>query len=528
MTIPRDGRRVRAAAALASLTLVASGCGGGGDDPLPSASPAPTATAGASANPATPPTGAASPADQAALASFYNQKLNWTACAGQFQCVKVKVPVDYADPGGPTFNLAVTRLRTDNSKPVGSLLINYGGPGGSGVDYLQQAYTAVTEPVRDNYDLVSFDPRGVGGSKPIDCVTDKQLSEFLDADVTMDDPDDLPTYQRLVRDFVQRCDKNNGPLLGEVDTDNVARDLDVLRGVLGDETLHYLGYSYGTFIGARYAEMFPDKVGRLVLDGAVQPDLELDELSFAQAQGFERAWDAFVQNCLKGKDCQLGNKRGEIDTRVRAMLNSADNTPLRTRGGQGVSEATATYGILAALYNQQRWPFLRAAIFSAYNGDGTLLLQLADSYLERDEAGRFRGNANEVITAVNCLDRPYAGTVEQIQAEVPRFREASPIFGEFIAWGLLPCIYWPAQPDHGPLPVTAAGAAPIVVIGTTRDPATPYEWAKALAGQLESGVFVSHDGDGHTVYGDGNRCIDRLVEDYLVNGEAPKDGVECD
>jgi pimeloyl-ACP methyl ester carboxylesterase len=527
MITPPRGPRARAAAALACLALIASGCGGGGDEPLPSASASATPTTGASAGPSGQPSGG-TVVDQAALAKFHDQKLDWSGCGGIFQCVKVKVPVDYSQPDGATLNLAVTRLRTDSSKRIGSLLINPGGPGGSGVGFLQAAYTAITEPVRANYDLVSFDPRGVGNSKPIDCLTDDQLSRFVAADVTMDDPEDLPTYDRLVRDFVERCDKNNGPLLGEVDTDNVARDLDVLRAVLGDETLHYLGYSYGTFIGARYAEMFPDKVGRLVLDGAVQPDLGLDALSFAQAQGFERAWDAFVQACLKDKDCQLGDKRGEVDTRVRAMLNAADNQPLRTRAGRAVSEATATYGILAALYNQQRWEFLRSAIFAAYNGDGTALLLLADTYLERDPAGRFEGNANEVITAVNCLDRPYTGTLEQIQAQVPRFREASPIFGEFIVWGLLPCIYWSAKPDHGPVPVTAGGAAPIIVIGTTRDPATPYEWAKALANQLESGIFVSHDGDGHTVYGEGNRCIDRLVEDYLINGETPRDGVECD
>ncbi len=526
MMIPLGGPRTRAAAALAcSLVwaLIASGCDGGSGT-LPAASPAatPTSSAGSSAAPSV------ETVDPAALRAFTGQRLNWSSCAGTFQCTKVKVPVNYAEPDGPSLNLAVTRLRTTGSKRIGSLLINPGGPGGSGVGYLHAAATAITEPVRAGYDLVSFDPRGVGDSKPIDCLTDSQLSEFLDADVTMDDPGDLPTYERLARGYAEGCGKRTGPLLAEMDTDNVARDLDVLRAVLGDDKLHYLGYSYGTFIGARYAELFPDKVGRMVLDGAVQPDLSLEDLSYAQAQGFERAWDAFVKACLKDKDCQLGDKRGEIDSRVRAMLNAADNKPLGTRAGREVGEATATYGILAALYNQGRWDFLRQAIFAAYNGDGTGLLLLADNYLERDGSGKFGNNANEAISAVNCLDRPFSGTAEQIQAEVPRFRQASALFGEFIAWGLLPCSYWPVKPDGGPVPVTGPGAAPIVVIGTTRDPATPYEWAKALAGQLESGIFVSHDGDGHTVYGDGNRCIDRLVEDYLVNGEAPRDGVECD
>ncbi len=519
----RRGTRVRAAAVIAVLGLVAAGCSGGSDR-LPSASPAPAPTSAVDGTPVPTP----APAVAAALAKFYDQKLSWSACGGGFQCTKVKVPVDYEKPDGATLNLSVTRLRT-NGKRLGSLLLNPGGPGASGVGYLQAAYQGITEPVRANYDLVSFDPRGVGKSKPIDCVTDGQLDEFLSADVTMDDANDIAAWDRIAKRFAAGCRQRTGPLLGEVDTDNVARDLDVLRGVLGDETLHYLGYSYGTFIGARYAELFPGKVGRMVLDGAIDPGLSAVELSLAQAQGFQIAWEAFVAACLKDKkDCQIGGKRGEIETRLRGMLAAADKSPLRSRSGRPVPEAMATLGVVSALYSTQRWEFLRASLLSAYNGDGTGLLYLADAYLQRNDRGGFPDNSNEAIYAVNCLDRPFTGTPAQIEADLPRFQEASPLFGEFIAWSLLPCTYWPVQPAHEPGPVTGAGAAPIVVIGTTRDPATPYEWAKVLADQLESGIFVSHDGDGHTVYGDDNTCINRLVEDYLVNGEAPRDGVECD
>jgi pimeloyl-ACP methyl ester carboxylesterase len=529
MITPLRGPRARAAAALACLALIASGCGGDGDEPLPAASPASTPTTGASADPSGQPgSGGGTAVDPAALAEFHDQKLNWSACGGIFQCVKVKVPVDYSRPDGDTLNLAVTRLRSEGSKRIGSLLLNPGGPGASGVNYLQQAYTSITAPVRENYDLVSFDPRGIGNSKPLDCVTDSQLDGFLSADVTMDTPADVAAWDRIAKRFAAGCAQRTGPLLGEVDTDNVARDLDVLRAVLGDEALHYLGYSYGTYIGARYADLFPDRVGRMVLDGAIDPGLSAADLSIAQAKGFEIAWDAFAKACIKDKDCQLGDKRGEIDARLRSMLNSAEAKPLRSRSGRQVSEAMATLGVVSALYSTQRWEFLRASLFAAYNGDATGLLLLADAYLQRDDDGGFPDNSNEAIYAVNCLDRPFTGTPADIERDLPRFRDASPLFGEFIAWSLLPCTYWPEQPDGGPGPVTATGAAPIVVIGTTRDPATPYEWAKVLAGQLESGVFVSHDGDGHTVYGDGNRCIDRLVEDYLINGETPRDGVECD
>ncbi len=534
----RRGPRTRVAAALActlAFALIASGCGGDDDEPLPSASSAPAAeflrgrvAQRRRARSSAPPSPAPAVIDPATLTAFTGQKPDWTSCGGDFQCAQVKVPIDYAKPKGPSLNLAVTRLRTTGGSRVGSLLINPGGPGASGVNYLQQAYTSITEPVRAAYDLVSFDPRGTGNSKPIDCVTDSQLDDFLSADVTMDSRSDIDTWDKLARRFAAACDQRTGPLLGEVDTDNVARDLDVLRAVLGDENLHYLGFSYGTFIGARYAELFPDKVGRMVLDGAIDPGLSLVDLGLAQAQGFQTAWAAFVAACLKEKDCQLGDNKGEIDARLRSMLNAADKNPLRSRSGRELSEAMATLGVVSALYSASRWEFLRASLFAAYNGDGTGLLYLADAYLQRGDDGGFPDNSNEAIYAVNCLDRPYAGTPADIEADLPRFREASPLFGEFIAWSNLPCTYWPAQPEHGPGPVTAPGAAPIVVIGTTRDPATPYAWAQALAGQLESGIFVSHDGDGHTVYGDGNRCVDRLVEDYLINGESPRDGVECD
>jgi pimeloyl-ACP methyl ester carboxylesterase len=525
MTFPLGGSRSRTVAAVACLVLVTSGCNGGDDKSLPSASPALSATP--STNASTAPSATPAAVDPGALTKFTKQKLNWSSCAITFQCARVTVPIDYTKPDGKTLSLAVTRLKTTGTKRLGSLFINPGGPGGSGVDYLQAAYKSITEPVRTAYDLVSWDPRGVGASKPVDCVTDRQLDEFLSADVTMDDQGDVDHWDKISKSFAAGCSQHTGPLLAKVDTDDVARDLDVMRALLGDEKLHYLGYSYGTYIGARYAELFPRNVGRMLLDGAINPSLAAEDISVAQAHGFQVAWDAFAAACLKDKDCQLGDKKGEIDSRLRSMLNSADKNPLRSRSGREVTEAMATWGVAAALYSTQRWDYLRASLYAAYNGDGTGLLYLADTYLERDKNGGYPNNSNEVIYAVNCLDRPFNQTPAQIEADLPRFREASPLFGEFIAWSNLPCTYWPIKSGIVPSPVTAAGAPPIVVIGTTRDPATPYAWAQALAGQLDSGVFVSHDGDGHTVYGDGDKCIDRLVEDYLVNGETPRDGTKC-
>ncbi len=531
MTFPPGGPRARAAAAVAALVLVLAGCGE--SDPLgaPAATPGPTASTPGSAEPAgsSPPVGTSTTAVAPALAEYHVQDLEWTSCGGGFQCTKVTVPVDYAAPEGKTLELAMTRLGAAGpGRRIGSLLVNPGGPGASGVKYLQAAYTSITEPVRARYDLVSFDPRGIGKSKPINCLTDRQLDELLAADVTMDDESDVRTWDRLARRFAESCAENTGnALLRHVGTDDVARDLDVLRAVLGDKQLHYLGFSYGTYIGARYAELFPTRVGRLVLDGALDPSLSAEDLNLAQAKGFQTAWKAFVEACLDLSDCPIGGKEGEVDTRLVGMFKAADRSPLRSRSGREVTEALAATGVLSALYSTQRWEFLRSALAAAYNGDGTGLLFLADAYFQREDDGSFPDNSNEAIYAVNCLDRPVEESVADIQGRLPTYREASPLFGEFIAWSLLPCTYWPVPTDTVPGPVRAAGAAPIMVIGTTRDPATPYAWAIALAEQLKSGVFVSHDGDGHTVYGDGDPCIDPIVNDYLVNGETPRDGVEC-
>lgn len=528
MTFPPGGPRARAAAAVAALALVLTGCGD--SDPLgqPGATPEPSVSSPGKPGASAEPSSTTSSAPEADLAKYLDQDVNWTSCGGGFQCADVEVPVDYAKPDGKTLELAVTRLRTSGKK-IGSLLINPGGPGASGVGYLQAAYTSITPAVRSRYDLVSFDPRGIGNSKPIDCLTDSQLDVLLATDVTMDNDSDIQTWDREAKRFAASCAQNTGDtLLRHMDTDDVARDLDVLRAVLGDKKLHYLGFSYGTYIGARYAELFPEKVGRLVLDGALDPTLSADDLNVAQAKGFQTAWKAFVEACLNLKPCPIGKKKGEVDARLVSMFKASDRTALGTRSGRKVNEAIATTGVLSALYSTQRWEYLRGSLAAAYNGDGTGLLVLADAYFQRNDSGGFTDNANEAIYAVNCLDRPFSGSVDDIKASLPAYREASPLFGEFIAWSLLPCTYWPVPPTNTPGPVRAAGAAPIVVIGTTRDPATPWAWAKALAEQLESGVFVSHDGDGHTVYGDGNRCVDRIVDDYLVNGESPRDGVECE
>ncbi|NAZ84048.1 alpha/beta fold hydrolase, partial [Kineococcus sp. R8] len=318
-----------------------------------------------------------------------------------------------------------------------------------------------------------------------------------------------------------------GELAAHVDTGSVARDLDVLRAALGDARLSYLGKSYGTSIGATYAQAFPARVGRFVLDGAIDPALTSDEVNAGQAGGFEQALRAYVTDCLDGAECPL---RGSVDdgvAQVQQLLRNADEAPLRTGTPRPLTEGLTYLALAYPLYAEQLWPDLTAALAKAFSGDGSGLLALADAYTERRPDGSYANNANTVIYAVNCLDRGDTDTPADVERAAAELTRTSPTFGRFLAWSSLPCSTWPIPAVGRPGPVTAEGAGPIVVVGTTRDPATPYAWARSLAGELASGHLLTYDGDGHTAYRRGSSCVDATVDAYLVAGTVPDDGARC-
>ncbi|HEU4491029.1 MAG TPA: alpha/beta hydrolase, partial [Jiangellales bacterium] len=318
-------------------------------------------------------------------------------------------------------------------------------------------------------------------------------------------------------------------LLPHMSTVDVARDLDVLRAVLGDEQLTYLGKSYGTFIGATYAELFAERVGRMVLDGAMDPALPREEVALGQADGFERALRAYLDQCLAG-DCPLGRTLGEAQVTLDNLLAVIDAQPLPTGDeDRPLTQSLAILGIAYPLYLRADvgYPALTEALTAALAGDGSTLLTLADLYLHRDEEG-YQNNLNEAFYAVNCLDRPDTVTVAEIQEAEDRFAEVSPLFGPYLAWSGLPCTTWPVESTAVPGPLTAEGAAPILVVGTTGDPATPYEWAVSLADQLASGVLLTYEGFVHTAYRKNNDCVDDAVDRYLIEGEPPEDGLVCE
>ncbi len=480
---------------------------------------------------ASAPVPTAVPAD---LTGFYQQKPTWRGCSGAggsgdaaLQCATIQVPLDYADPAGGTIKLALDRVRAAGPGPkIGSLLVNPGGPGGSGLDYARAADQIVGSDIRARYDIVGFDPRGVGQSTPVKCLSDSQLDTFIDAEPAPDTPAEVARTQQLAKTLAAGCEQESARLLPHVGTVDAARDMDVIRAVVGDTQLHYLGKSYGTFLGATYAGLFPTRVGRMVLDGAIDPTLTSEQLDLGQAQGFQTALESFLADWVKRGDSPLGSTVAQAQQKLGQLLEQINAHPVPTGTARDLTSGQAFLGVVAPLYDRQAWPALRAAITELTKGRGDTLLQFSDLYSDRGPNG-YTSNANEVIYAVNCLDRPDNAGPAQVQSQLSEFTKASPVFGSALAWSSLPCADWPVPATGKPGPITAPGAPPILVVGTTRDPATPYRWAQSLARQLQSGVLLTRVGDGHTAYLEGNACIDAKVEAYLLRGTPPADGTRC-
>ncbi len=460
-----------------------------------------------------------------ALERFYAQEIAWEGC-GDNDCGELEVPLDYANPAGETIRLALLRVPA-GGQAIASMVVNPGGPGAPGTSYAEAAGRVFREPLLQHFDIVGFDPRGTGDSSPVDCLSDEVLDDFLASDPDPDTPAEKKEFIEWSDRLADGCAERSGALASHVSTEEAARDIDVLRSALGDAQLTYFGASYGTKLGATYADLFPERAGRLVLDGAVDVSLPSRELSLGQAEGFETALRAYVQNCIDvSRSCFLGETVDQGLGRISAFLDQVDAEPLSTNTNRDLEVGNAFYGIVVPLYSRDSWSFLSTALQQAFGGDGSVLLQLSDLYSSRGANG-YTDNSAEAIYAINCLDDPYAIDASEVPAQIPAFEKASPTFGEVFAWGLTGCGGFD-YPEPPPSPaVLAEGAAPIVVIGTTRDPATPYAWSVALAEQLDSGVLISRDGDGHTGYNSGNECVDLAVEDYLVAGVVPDDGLTC-
>jgi pimeloyl-ACP methyl ester carboxylesterase len=460
------------------------------------------------------------------LGRFYHQHVDWTDCGGGDSCADIWVPLNYDAPDGLAITLKAKRQpAADPSHKVGSLFINPGGPGGSGIDYL--GYANFDKAITDVYDVIGFDPRGVGRSTPVDCLSDSGMDAYLASDPSPDTPAEVSQMQQQWARFTAGCVARSGPLLQHMSTVEVARDLDILRSLVGDRSLHYFGASYGTYIGATYAALFPKRVGRMVLDGAVDPLASPHKSEISQAAGFETALTAYLQDCVASSDCPLGTSVDTARANLAALLKQIDSKPLPTSSGRPLTEGLAFLGVIVTLYSRSTWKYLTQGLTQAVSGQGDVLLALSDAYDDRQPDGTYSSNLLEAEPAVNCLDHPEHESVAEIESGAAEFERVAPVFGSVAAWFPYECSNWPV-PRIQPLPdFSAKGAAPIVVVGTTRDPATPYQQAVNLAHELSSGVLLSRDGDGHTAYASGNTCIDSAVDAYLAQGTVPALGTTC-
>lgn len=480
----------------------------------------------------TPPTATATPSHtqpvSKALAPYYDQQVDWSDC-DDFECATIKVPLDYSKPGEKSISLSVIRRpANDRDHRIGQLLVNPGGPGVSGIGFARSAEFYFRQPILDKYDIVGWDPRGVGQSTAVECLNDQQTDEYLAADTTPDTPAEVAQVLAMQRGFTRACEANSADLLPHIGTMDSARDIDILRAALGEGLTDYFGASYGTELGATYANLFPERVGHMVLDGAVDPRVSSLQVAEGQLRGFERATESFIDDCLSLDGCPLGPTAEAGQQQIQDLLDQADAQPLTTDSGRPLTEALATTGMLAAMYDKEGgWPALRLGLDQAFQGNGTVLLSLADSYSERNDDGTFASNVNAAFPAISCTDRPDTSSVAEVKRLIPRFEKVSPVFGRSFAWAGTSCANWPVENGAFPQELTAKGAAPILVVGTSRDPATPFEWSVGLARQLDSGVLLARDGDGHTAYNSGNDCIDQAVDDYLLTGATPPNRTLC-
>ncbi|MGW1073299.1 alpha/beta hydrolase [Streptomyces sp. NPDC002537] len=506
-------------AALA-VALATAGCGGGGSGAASDSTVGATGTTGADGKSGGAP-------------------LRWSACAAptaaqggdgkapgkEWECAKLPVPLDYAKPDGEKIDLALIRTKArDRSRRIGSLVFNFGGPGGSGVATLP-SLAGSYDKLRDRYDLVSFDPRGVGESAGVRCQSDREMDDSAQIDSTPENDAQLRTALAANKAYVDSCRKNSAKLLPHVGTVNAARDLDRLRGALGDDKLRYFGISYGTELGGVYAHLFPKNVGRAVLDAVVDPTQDPAQGSLGQTKGFQLALDDYLKDCVT----RTPEAGCVTQDRITALLKQLDENPLPTAQGRKLTQDEAVNGIASALYSKDTWRYLTAGLREATTkGTGNTLLALFDALNGRGPDGRY-SNLQAANRAISCVDAEQRYGVDDVKRLLPEFRAASPVFGEDAAWSLLGCTGWPVKGGWKTPDVSAGGSAPIVVVGNTGDPATPYAGAQAMARQLGQGVGVqvTYKGEGHGAYNSGNPCMVNAVNAYLLDGKVPAEGTTC-
>jgi pimeloyl-ACP methyl ester carboxylesterase len=441
------------------------------------------------------------------LAIFYTQSLLWEDC-GRATCTRVTVPLDYAKPEGDTIALSVRRI---GSPDLPQLVLNPGGPGSEGTQFAQNIASSLDPAVTAAFTPVGFDPRGTGDSAPVRCFTGRSANTWLRTDLTPDTMAEQVRYMTAAAKISPACQRFSPTIAPYIGTENTVRDMDIIRGALGSEKLNWLGFSYGTSLGTRYAELFPRNVGRMVLDGAVDPSLNAMELSQGQSAGFQRA--------IKRFDRKYPGSIAFINT----LLASLDSAPMKTDGLQKLAQSEASTAIFLSMYNTSFWPPLHDALAAAKKGDGTELQEL--SYYANDQTGptTFSSNSISAFISINCWDFPQTPARQGLVRSADRFakRASVPELAMAMSWGNAPCSTWFDHSLITPAPANTSTTAPILIVGTTFDPATPISWARSLNKQLHTSSLLTYVGDGHTAYLSGNECVDRVVDQFLLTGVPP-------
>ncbi len=468
-------------------------------------------------------TGSATSTARSATTAGGAQTVRWHDCDDeprQFRCATIEVPVDHGDPDGDTLHLALAMLpATQQPAKDGPLLVNPGGPGGSGIDLL----TGATWPnaLHRNFDIIGFDPRGVGASTPIDCGFSP--GKLYSVDPAPPDAAAVAKLEAVSKAYVASCAEHVKALLPHMGTRDVARDMDDIRSALGVAKISYLGYSYGTSIGQVYADLFPKRIRAMVLDGVVRLGQPGIDAARDQGVAFDKVLGDFFRQCDADPSCKVGDGTEKAFTTIRAALRKQ---PMETDDGdRKLNIGQFQLGVGQALYAKFLWPRLAQGLAAALGGDGTELLALADQYLGRNPDGSY-SNQTDVYFAVSCLDWDWPSDP---QAFIQAGREAaatSPYLAEGTITDYLRCAYWPTPPQ--PLtPAKAKGSPLIVVVSTTSDPATPYANGVDLAKRLPHGALITKVGAEHTAYNQGNACVDGAVNAYLVSLKRPKSGLRC-
>lgn len=451
-------------------------------------------------------------------------EIEWTALSDRVDEGWLTVPVDYTDPRGDTIDLYVTRHRATLPQAIGPLLANRGGPGADGATFGLDATAWFDEEITDNFDVIGWDPRGSGRSEGVvDCIDDAEYDAFFSTlDVTPDDDTEREALVALAEDFAERC-IDRVPGLRHVGTNNSARDMDAIRQALGVDQVSYFGFSYGSELGGVWATMFPSSVRAAVFDGAADPNATALDVSLQQGAGFEAALATFLDACSQNTSCAFHNGGDAAGAYDRLMI-ALDESPVPSANGRPpVGRGIAAIATAQAMYSERYWPSFERALADAANGDGAGLLQLHDVYYQRQPDGS-RNNLIEAFLAINCADHGERPTVEESDAEVDRILAVAPRIFPYTT-GSYSCTFFPDALDPR-VEITGEGAGPIVVVGTTGDPATPLESSQAMAAALEDGRLVVVEANEHTGYRS-NQCVRDIIHDYLVGLVAPEDGTRC-